>query len=348
MPSPIIPQDQWETEFEGPLPGEPGIASAFRTLIQKVLNRTEWLRARLFAHRSASVLDHPDESVTRDKLAPNSVDATKIVDGAVTGTKIADESISRTKIVDGEVTAEKLAPVRNAPTIVPSLGDWLLGGLASGTGVGKLPIGLPNGVPFLNDSGALAASNAYLDRGLVFTAVDWDNLTEAGVYKIHIYAFRSGAANYPPTIYQFGVLLVFRSHFPAATVQIYIPHVLDDYIYFREAWYGTDWSAWKALGARYGSNSNGHYVRLADGTQICWAINVGAGPDPQTIIYPAAFAYPPAVVVTPADWPPAHISVDSMWGYETTHQRFRKYLADGSLYTGTAYGFNYVAIGRWK
>jgi hypothetical protein len=44
MPTPIIPQNQWETDFEGPLAGEPGIASAFRTLIQRVLNRTERLR----------------------------------------------------------------------------------------------------------------------------------------------------------------------------------------------------------------------------------------------------------------------------------------------------------------
>jgi hypothetical protein len=207
---------------------------------------------------------------------------------------------------------------------------------------------LENRVPFLNDSGALAASDAYLDRGLVDSAIDWNNLTTAGVYKVHINAFGSGAANYPPTVYQSGVLLVFRSHSPAAIVQIYIPHTLDDYIYFREAWYGTDWSAWKALGARYGSNSNGHYIRLADGTQICWGINVGTGPNPQTVTYPAAFVSPPAVIVTSSDWPPAHISVDSMWGYGTTQQRFRKYNADGSVYTGTAYGFNYVAIGRWQ
>jgi hypothetical protein len=44
MPTPIVPQNRWETDFEGPLPNEPGIASAFRTLIQRVLNRTERLR----------------------------------------------------------------------------------------------------------------------------------------------------------------------------------------------------------------------------------------------------------------------------------------------------------------
>jgi hypothetical protein len=44
MPTPITPLNQWETDFEGPLPNEPGVASAFRTLIQRILNRTERLR----------------------------------------------------------------------------------------------------------------------------------------------------------------------------------------------------------------------------------------------------------------------------------------------------------------
>jgi len=44
MPVRITPQNQWETDFQGPLPNEPGISSAFRTLIQRILNRTERLR----------------------------------------------------------------------------------------------------------------------------------------------------------------------------------------------------------------------------------------------------------------------------------------------------------------
>jgi len=44
MPTPITPQNQWEDSFQGPLANEPGIASAFRTLIQRILNRTERLR----------------------------------------------------------------------------------------------------------------------------------------------------------------------------------------------------------------------------------------------------------------------------------------------------------------
>ena len=97
-----------------------------------------------------------------------------------------------------------------------------------------------------------------------------------------------------------------------------------------------------------GSNSNGSYIRYGDGTQICWGVNVGFGPDPQTITYPAAFASLPAVIVTPSDWPAIHISVDSGWGYGTIQQRFRKYDAVGNEYKGEHSGFHYIAIGRWK
>ncbi len=44
MPVPIAPQNQWENSFEGPLPDEPGIASAFRALIRRIPNRTERLQ----------------------------------------------------------------------------------------------------------------------------------------------------------------------------------------------------------------------------------------------------------------------------------------------------------------
>ncbi|TFU17587.1 hypothetical protein [Thermus tengchongensis] len=103
MPKNLTPQDQWETQFEVPLPGEPRNIGPLETLFQRLLNRTERLRSRigdllglpwdatppdtlaglhqrvgtleaaqggttLQAHRSAPVLDHPDGSVTLPKL----------------------------------------------------------------------------------------------------------------------------------------------------------------------------------------------------------------------------------------------------------------------------------------
>jgi len=237
--------------------------------------------------------------------------------------------------------------IRDLTQIAPAPGDYLAADRPGGATY-KLPLGLGGGLPFLNNLGALNANDAYLDRGYVVSAVDWNTLTSAGVYKIHETAFGSGATNYPPTAYSYGILLVFRSHSPAAIVQIYMSHLIDDYIYFREAWTGSDWSPWRAVGAMFGQNSNGQYVRFGDGTQVCWARSVGSGPDPQIVVYPAAFVSPPAVIVTPAESSPLHISVDSAWGFGTSQQRFKKYTATGVAYTGTGDGFNYIAIGRWR
>ncbi|GAB6940718.1 pyocin knob domain-containing protein [Thermus brockianus] len=321
MPKRLTPEDRWETEFEVPVPNDPRRIGPLEVLFQRMLNRTERLKNRiaailglpwdatppdtlaglagrvgtlesnqggttLSAHRTASVLDHPDGSVTTPKLA------------------------------DGAVTLAKLA---------------------------SAILGQPNGLPLLNSAGALAASDGYLSRGSVTSAVDWNTLTAAGVYEIA--SFGTGSANTPPAVTQQGHLLVLKTS--GATTQVYVPKGDDPGIYWRQYAGGT-WSTWATAGVMYGSNSNGSYIRFADGTQICWGINAGKGPDPQTITYPAAFSSPPAVIVTPSDWPAAHISVDSMWGYGTTQQKFRKYNADGSVYTGVAYGFDYIAIGRWK
>jgi len=116
MPKNLTPQDQWETEFLVPIPGEPRNIGPLEALFQRLLNRTERLRsvlaaimgvpwgsppptdlatlksrvdgletagpAALEAHRSAAVLDHPDGSVTSAKLAPGAVTTDKLAPGA--------------------------------------------------------------------------------------------------------------------------------------------------------------------------------------------------------------------------------------------------------------------------
>jgi hypothetical protein len=211
--------------------------------------------------------------------------------------------------------------------------------------VGKIPLGQGNGIPLLNAGGALASADAYLSRGSVTGAVNWNTLTDAGIYEIGSGAFGTGSSNKPPAETQQGHLLVLKTS--GATTQVYVPKSADPGIYWRQ-YAGSAWSSWATAGVMYGSNSNGFYIRFADGTQICWGVVVGAGPDPQTVTYPAAFYWPPAVVVTPAEWPPYLISLDSQWGYGTTQQRFRKYIANGTAYTGSFAQFNYIAIGRWK
>jgi hypothetical protein len=274
--------DLWNVPFQQLLNNDANLNQRVGTLENNQGGTT------LSAHRTASVLDHPDGSVTTPKLA------------------------------DGAVTLAKLA---------------------------SAILGQPNGLPLLNSAGALAASDGYLSRGSVTSAVDWNTLTAAGVYEIASGAFGTGSANTPPAVTQQGHLLVFKTS--AATTQVYVPAANDPGIYWRQ-YAGGAWSPWATAGVMYGENSNGQFIRYPDGTQICWAVAAGAGPDPRTVTYPAAFVSPPSVVVTPSDFPAAHISIDSQWGYGTTQQRFRKYNADGSVYAGSFYPFDYIAIGRWK
>jgi hypothetical protein len=63
MPAPITPQNQWENDFEGPLPGEPGLAGAFRALIQRILNRTERLRHLVESITGRSFDNPPSTSI---------------------------------------------------------------------------------------------------------------------------------------------------------------------------------------------------------------------------------------------------------------------------------------------
>jgi|GEM_PF-2826829 len=151
MPKRINPQDQWETDFQVPLPGEPRNIGPLEVLFQRLLNRTERLKNRigailglpwdatppdtlaglagrvgtlesnqggttLSAHRAAATLDHPDGSVTSAKLASGAVTTAKIGDGQVTTSKLADNAVTTPKITDGAVTLPKLANVSATPT----------------------------------------------------------------------------------------------------------------------------------------------------------------------------------------------------------------------------------------
>jgi hypothetical protein len=151
MPKRINPQDQWETDFQVPLPGEPRNIGPLEALFQRLLNRTERLKNRLgailglswdatppdtlaglagrvstletnqggtalSAHRTAATLDHPDGSVTSAKLANGAVTTPKIGDGQVTTSKLADSAVTTPKIADGTVTIPKLASVSTDPT----------------------------------------------------------------------------------------------------------------------------------------------------------------------------------------------------------------------------------------
>jgi hypothetical protein len=131
MPKNLTPEDRWETHFEVPIPGDPRRIGPLEVLFQRLLNRTERLKNRIAAilglpwdatppdtlaglagrvsalessvegsvnailatHRDAPVLDHPDESVTTQKLANGAVTTEKMADGSVTPSKLAEGAI---------------------------------------------------------------------------------------------------------------------------------------------------------------------------------------------------------------------------------------------------------------
>jgi len=78
----------------------------------------DYLNGQIDQHASASVIPHPDRSVTTAKIADgaitsakianNAVETAKIVDNAVTSAKIADQAVTSAKIAAGAVTSEKI------------------------------------------------------------------------------------------------------------------------------------------------------------------------------------------------------------------------------------------------
>jgi len=246
--------------------------------------------------------------------------------------------------------------IRDLTALIPAEGDFVAADKPAGATY-KLPLGLANGVPILDASGALAAGSAYLDRGYLNSAIDWNTITTAGVYRVGENAFGPGSANTPPAVYRSGVLLVLVS---GTTVQqIYIPHITDGGMYFRQTLDPTYvWGPWFTAGYRSGSNSNGYYIRFADGTQICWASHpdssfgsVQVGEDAnyryRTKIwtFPATFTAAPAVLAT-GDISGARVDVITAYGANTTQCT----LEAGQYNTSTVDvgAFYTFAIGRWR
>jgi uncharacterized protein DUF2793 len=123
--------------------------------------------------------------------------------------------------------------------------------------------------------------------------------------------------------------------------------------YIRQSFGAANWGAWRPLTPESGSNTNGHYVRLADGTQICWAMKASTDTltgesgglfwDQQTVAFPAAFSAVPVVSPNAFD-----VSDGLCWGTVSGVPGLTNFLfkAIGTTNGGT-YQMTYLAIGRW-
>lgn len=62
----------------------------------------------LATHKAESVLDHPDGSVTRAKIANQAVDSTKIADGSIYTNHLVNSTVNSDKLTTDSVTTEKV------------------------------------------------------------------------------------------------------------------------------------------------------------------------------------------------------------------------------------------------
>jgi len=202
MPRNLTPDDRWETDFQVPLPGEPRSIGPLEILFQRLLNRTERLKGRIGA-----ILGLPWDATPPDTLAGLAGRVSTLEGSQVEQALSAHRSAATLDHPDGSVTAAKLDAVRNAPTITPSLQDWLLGGLASGTGVGKFSIGALLNV--LSDSNS--NSNGSYARFADGTQICWASHSPASF----------GEAQWGPLAYFFRIKTwIFPAAFDSAPVVI--------------------------------------------------------------------------------------------------------------------------------
>lgn len=111
MPKPLTPQNQWETQFEVPIPGEPRNIGPLEILFQRLLNRTERLKERIgellglpWDAALPTTLGELHARVQQIETGPPN-----IPEGGITTSMIADSAITAPKIANGAITASKLA-----------------------------------------------------------------------------------------------------------------------------------------------------------------------------------------------------------------------------------------------
>ena len=69
----------------------------------------EYNKRAIEDHKTAEIIDHPDGSVTTDKIKDGAVITDKIANAAVTETKLGNSAVTTDKLKDGSVTRDKIA-----------------------------------------------------------------------------------------------------------------------------------------------------------------------------------------------------------------------------------------------
>lgn len=97
-----------------------------------------------------------------------------------------------------------------------------------------------------------------------------------------------------------------------------------------------------------GSNSNGNWIKFADGTMVCYGSgSVTASTSYATITYPEVFSKTPDLQLTPGYSYYADISMTYGSPTASSFQAFPRRVSTGAVVDQTQY-FSWLAIGRWK
>jgi len=107
-----------------------------------------------------------------------------------------------------------------------------------------------------------------------------------------------------------------------------------------------------------GSNTNGQYVRFADGTQICWQANIDVGlisstngtqfiSNPVSVTFPATFAAPPVLTASATRTSGSGVVWATSTAGPIANTGAPNMYVAGAI-SGSAAVLHYVATGRWS
>ncbi|MBY5942302.1 hypothetical protein KUW00_15590 [Halomonas sp. DP5N14-9] len=104
----------------------------------------------------------------------------------------------------------------------------------------------------------------------------------------------------------------------------------------------------------YGGNANGNYLKLKDGTLICWKVVSGTFESPSgepaesPTSWAATFAYPDYIVLPHFDTPIGRYIHTSTYKYTSNNSTVRFTLKDDDGTNINSYDMMLLAVGRWK